>query len=1232
MAAKYRIGAGLAGLIGALASSTGFAQTSTTIVSTDFTRDQAQAGTWYYFNGACLTASQSAGTGTPGVTAGSIPGCSTILSSYYQTRPDGDPSLVGGFNGTLPDPLVAVTTPATSGDGALRFTNGYPYGHNESGAIVSSTPFNAGQGVQVIFKTVTYLGDSGGQGKDGADGMSFYLLDATSGSSGTGYGSTPGDGLWNGIGSFGGSLAYTCSNANYPYSGVTAGYIGLGIDEYGNFLNGANLAPNASSAPGGVGTATGDNSALGYGYFPGRIGLRGQGSVNWATLNSRWSTYYPSSILNTAALQAAAVQQTCQTGQIWNYSASATNPTAVTSPVSTPAGLTFYDYAPISSSSATSPDAFLAMPSGTTIANESAPTRPDGVTIQNVFLYSLKITQDGLLTFQYSVNGGTFQPVITNQNITASNGPLPSLLYFGFAGSTGGDTNVHEILCFKATPVNQSASSAAGNEKQTATVVQGTQAYFAFYNPNDWTGTVVAFGVSDSSGTLSLGSSASWDAQCTLSGIATGATCLSTGVTGPTTANPLYSSRVMMTWNGLDTAAVPGTKGEPFEYTSFNAQQVAAINAGDTPATSPNRTNYIRGQRSNEINSSGSGLYRARDGVLSDIVDSSPAWVGPPNSPYSQVWRDDLYPTATMPENSGQAYTTFQTNEQSRLNVVYVGANDGFLHGFEAGTESVTGIVNSGNDDGVEVLAYMPGAILNTIHNATTPSIDFPNTQYAHNFYVDATPGTGDLFYQNAWHTWLVGGLGSGGQAVYALDITNPQASGTNFAESNASNIVKFEVSSATISCQNVSGCGSSLGNTFGVPQIRRLHNGYWGAIFGNGYGSSTGDAGIFIMVFNTGTGGTSAPTAQYYYLSTGATGSNGIAYVTPADLDGDHITDYVYAGDLQGNVWRFDLTSNNASNWAVTSGGALFTAFTTSTTTKTVIVGGKKKTTTTTTNIPQPITAAVVVAGAAASATATPQVIIGLGTGQRTQFTNSSATTYVVNSQSLYGVWDWNFSAWNALSGQGATYAALTTSQMEAITGNGNATLTPSNLQTQTFSLSGVNIVSSNNTITYAVGCTTKTGCTGAFGWQAALIGTNNDSNSLGNITEQVVSPMSLFEGAMIFNSVVPASPNILSCDSPTTDTGFTYALNVVTGGTFNFATSGPANFGSAFVNYRDTQTVGLATNETGASTVLSSVEDTNYVMGQLIAPTPTQPGRLDQISLPNNIVSTRRTWVQLR
>jgi type IV pilus assembly protein PilY1 len=1192
MISKHSIVRVAAGILGAICAGVSSATPS------PFVEDFVNGSTtnnWYYFNGACLTAGTTAGTGTAGAngilgTPGQIPGCINILSSYYQQQQDKDKTLVGGYNGNLAsgkaDPL---------GNGALRFTNGSPYGHAENGAIVSATTFDASQGVHITFKTVTYLGDSGGAGKDGADGMSFYLLDASQSLF------TPGNGIWNGIGSWGGSLAYTCSNANPPYTGLVGAYLGLGIDEFGNFLNGVSLEPGFSGA-----TASGDNTAIGYGYVPQRIGLRGYGNVAWTYLNNQYPSNYPSTL--TSAQQQAAVQNTCKTGTLWNYANAG-------SPKNT--GTTIADYAPILG-------AYSVLPAGTNLAVESAATRGKATPI----VYDLVITQNNLLSFKYSINGGAYTQVIKGQNITTSNEALPSSLQFGFAGSTGGDTNIHEILCFKATPVDTSASSASTDQQQTGKVQTSTQAYFSFYDPNDWTGRLTAFGLVNTNGTVSINPLANWDAECVLTGVATTGSCLTTGVAGssspqgwtsPTPAGDTTPNRVMLTWNGLSTAASPGTAGISFSGPTVTAAELTAL--GDS---SPNYylLHYLRGERANEIPTSGptgTKIYRTRDGVLADIIDSSPTWVGPPASPYSLVWTDRLYPSTTMQENlATQTYAAFQSSNQSRLNVVYVGANDGFMHGFRTGSEDVNGnVINTPStpNDGAEVLAYMPGAILNTIHNASNSALDFSNPQYAHNFFVDATPATGDLFYNGAWHTWLLGGLGAGGAAIYALDITNPTA----FTEANAANVVKGEWSSATITCVNVSGCGNNLGNTYGTPQIRRFHNGNWGAVFGNGFGSTSGDAGIYVMTVSEATGA-----VTFYYLSTGVAGGNGIAFAAPADLDGDHITDYVYAGDLKGNIWRFDLTSSNPNNWALTPGPLFQTA------------SG------------QPITTQLVLAAGTVSGTL-PSLMVAFGTGQRTQFTTTSSTTYVSGTQSLYGVWDWNFGAWNAMSA--ATYSSLTGAQVgSATTLTSPYTLGPSNLQQQSYTVNAsTGVIDTSNTTIKWEQCASGTNpCpAGSFGWYAPLPGTNLATNAAGaQIDEQIVSNPSLFESALLVNSTIEANNSILSC-TQSTDTGVTYIVSVLTGGTFMFPSSsgsGSSNgtLSSAFVNYHDANMAGLLTNETGALSVVTTTQGTTTLIGQYISPTITgsaagtttsvSVGGATQFQLPPNTTVNRVTWVELR
>jgi type IV pilus assembly protein PilY1 len=1164
----------LTALVGLAAPLAADAQAS---IGEDFTGNTT-TNSWYFFNGACLTAGNAVGIEPSASGVGQVPGCKAIgqggSGPLYYNQP-----LVGGYNGvagntqTLADPV---------GHGALRFTNGSPGGYSQNGAIVSTTPFSTGQGVAVTFKTVTYRGDSGGIGagfsyNDGADGLSFYLLDASQLNPLTITGAALGDG--NGIGSWGGSLGYTCSNANPPYNGLVGAYLGLGIDEYGNFLNGVNLMPGYTAA-GGTNTPSGDNSALGYGRHPNRIGLRGAGNIAWNWLNANYPLVYPSTLVGTGKWQAA-VKQTCQNGELWdtvNNRAVDANDHKVDA---THAAVPLYDYAPI-------PGAYAELPATSKIANESAMKRGDATTI----FYQLRISQNGLLSLSYST-GGAYQPVITKQSITAANGALPANLLFGFAGSTGGSTNIHEILCFKADPATTAASSAGASEKQSAKIETGTQAYFAYYNPSGFTGRVTATGLgTDAFGDVVLAATPNWDASCVLTGVAAGKTCTSTLAAGPIVAEA-PASRVILSWNG--------SSGIPFEWANLTTApaggQQAVIDAGDATPFTAKRVQYLRGDRTNEVNSSGVGLFRSRTSVLADVIDSSPTWVGPPNATFPALWSDRINPAALLPENSAgaQNYPTYVSAAQTRTNVVYVGGNDGLVHGFRSGSFDATHTYVATGNDGTEVLAYMPGAVVQSIHS-TTANVDFANTQYGHNFSVDATPGTGDVFYKNQWHTWLVGGLGPGGSAIYALDVTTPTAA--NFAESNAANLVMGEWTPATITCSNVAACGKNMGNTYGSPQLRRLHDGKWAAIFGNGFGSTSGDAGIYVMTIDPSTAATTT-----YYLST-ATGSaaspNGIAYASAADLDGDHITDYVYAGDLQGNLWRFDLTSSSETNWAV-SPGPLFK-----------------------TPAGQPITTAIVAGAASPSAGMAQQVMILFGTGQKMPLTNSSPPTFSSGTQSLYGVWDWNLTAWNANGS--VQYAALTAANT-GLTST-NDTMVQANLQAQTVTVNAATQdreILANATICWA----NPTSCTGAnakFGWYLNFPGS----------AEQVIYSPGLVQQALTVNTLIPAPVDPTSCTS-SVDTGFTYVLNALTGGAFFqvFLPPGAASNPAYNTNpkYTDTAAIGTQTNAAGSSFDVRNAAGTNFLVFETTTPgctgTNCQPL---PTNIPTNSTGRRISWIERR
>ena len=1203
------------------------------LISEDF-NGTTTSNPWYFFNGACLTAS----TATAGTNPGTPPGCTA--DTYYTEH------LVGGYNGAAGR---AVTLPDPTGNGALRFTNGCipsgtggcgSGGHSQNGAIISAGTYSTTSGLDITFKTLTYRGDSGGDANDGADGMSFFLMDASIATAPE-LAANPADA----IGSWGGSLGYTCSNANTDYHGMIGAYLGLGIDEYGNFLNGTTDTVGENS-PYGV---TGDNTASGGGYQPNRIGLRGAGNIAYPSLSTSYPSDYPATGL-TSAQQQAAVQNTCETGTLWNYSTPA-------SPSNT--GTTVMDYPAIANGAQV---AYAVISSQ--IANEYS-TGGYGQRNATPITYRLKITQNGLLSLSYSYNGGAWSGVIQNEPITTQNGPLPSSVRFGFAGSTGGSSNIHEIMCFKASPATAGASSTTGNEKESSRVDAGTQVYFGSYDPTDWTGSLAAYGLTtDSTGQVTgIASTANWDASCVLTGLASSSnTCATTGVTGPVAAQA-PSSRTMLTWSG--------SAGIPFEWSNLPTAEQSALNAID--GNGQTRLSFLRGDRTNEI-PNGSNLFRARDSVLADILDSSPAWVGPPSQSLyfayetPTAWKDRLNTGTTMPENSGQSYTSYAAAAQTRQNVVYVGANDGLLHGFAAGSYNSDSTYNSAGNNGTEVLAYVPEEVLLGIHPTITTTstttnrrtgvtttttntsinsaLDFSNPQYGHNFYVDAPPGTGDLYYGGAWHTWVVGGLGAGlsgpwtsqgscggtsmptcasawsstttysfgttvsvsgvnyvanwsslnespssdvavGQGeIYALDVTTP----SGFAESGASALVKGDWiggTSATsnpgsFTCTNVTNCALNLGFTYGTPQIRRLHDGNWAIIFGNGVGSSTGDAGIFILTIN--------PTSNaqtMYYLSTGVSSGNGIAYVSAVDMDHDHVVDYVYAGDLKGNVWRFDLTSASESSWAVST-GPLFK-----------------------TQSGQPITSQIVPQFVTVNGAV--QMMLYFGTGQKFPQTNTSITSYSTGTQSFYAVWDWNMSGWNAL--HSSQFASLTTTQVGTITSLSSPyRLGISNLasRTMTVDTSGNRTASTSAVVCWANSSTCTSGNT-QFGWYMNFPGT---STCYGTKTyEQLVFNPLILSTVVIFNSVLPAIDSPLQCTTGL-DNGWSYALDVTTGSVIS-------GFWQGYSSTLPTNTAGYESNATGTM---------YYAGGSAIYQDTGGQHHHVPIPLPPDITGGRETWVQIR
>ena len=1132
-----------------------------------YTEDFTQAATklnWFATGGTCLTAGSLAAAPTG---AGNVIGCTANLTAYYQaTRPqsDNDKALVGGFNGKFPDP---------AGNGALRFTNGSPYGHYERGSLVSGFSFPTGQGISISFNTVTYLGDSGGDGLDGADGISFFLMDACvpiaggtlpAGCDSTVYGSAP----YSPIGANGGSLGYSCSDENTVFSGLPGAYLGLGIDEFGNFLNGTKNTLNDTAGVRGGNHAVADTTADGGYYHPGRIGLRGAGNVNWQYLNFHYNTdpgssststpYYPAcspgtgvydptkdkcelcssgtysattqscsnngNLTESGSLTFQEVTATCKTGYLYNFSNSG-NPQQTTTPI--------IDYSAIANGWTTTTNI------GGAIAAESAATRGAATPI----VYNLQITPDNKLSFQLSYNGGAYQNILTNTDISAASSKIPPNVRFGFTGATGGDTNIHELLCFQAEPNKLAASGAGNNNFQNPQLIPNEQLFLGSYYPTQaWAGSVTAqtIGFNTATNSLQVSSTLNWDAGCVLTAQAS---CPSGA---PNTPKEAATSRQILTYDNSKGTAYA------FEYNSLSPNLRTALDGDDPSGSTGIRVNYLHGDQSNELSDpTGKGLklFRTRTSVLGDVIDSTPTLVGPPSTYQANIaWADLTKPGVAQNEAlaGAESYAKFQSSFQTRTNVVYVGANDGLLHGFRAGAFDINNnFVNTATqpNDGYEVLAYMPGVVASTIHNTASPKSDPSSPHYTHAYFVDSTAATGDVFYGTAplqWHTWLVSGLGTGAApGFFALDVTDP----STFAESNTAT-VKGDWTPTTISCSNVSNCGTNMGSFSGTPQIRRFHNGQWGAVFANGINSASGDAGIFIMLIDPALG-----TPSFLYLSAGKAGTkDGIVAASAADIDGDHIVDFVYAGDVLGNVWRFDLMDPSATNWKKSQYSPLFTDPNKLPITTKVAVSTLRRVVTT--------------LGLDASVTRDAErVIINFATGQMTPQTLTSPTVYAAGPHHIYGIWDADMSTWNAQNNSKPVQPAVSFAAGTAVP---TITDPAKSLQLQTMTTTaGSGSTPAYRTISQNTVCwppdppgtpnsnppDTPANCTptNQMGWWETLPGSGGTDPTL---DEQVIfDPIITSDGELIVNTFIPANTSPLLCQIPV-PTGFTMALDPGTGG----------------------------------------------------------------------------------
>ena len=432
----------------------------------------------------------------------------------------------------------------------------------------------------------------------------------------------------------------------------------------------------------------------------------------------------------------------------------------------------------------------------------------------------------------------------------------------------------------------------------------GALAFQGGYDPADWSGVLHAVAL-NGEGTSN---GVAWDAGALL-----------------TRRSP--ASRTILSASKNALGVVSGIAFEP--SAPFDADQKQGLmwpepeHSNDTLEA---RIDYLRGSRSGELD----GSLRARNSLLGAIVHAQAVYVSHPSGNYFDAW-----PKGAPEAASGaQSYASFVAQHAGRAPFLYIAANDGMLHAFHApmpvcrrqDDNQRCVAYDNGPNAGREAWAYVPRAAYRNLGNLTrAQGFQFQPT-------VDATPVTRDVFFGELgsaqWHTLLVGGLRLGGRGVYALDVTDPASA----SETTPERTVLWEFDADAPAGTSDAGSAyqpADLGYTYGQPAIARLANGRWAVLVPNGYfpdcskpekplrceeaGTPPAYAALFVLDAQTG-----AVIAELKTPAIDGVQAYGLSTPVLGDYDNDQIDDVAFAGDLAGNLWRFDLSSSRPSEWKV--------------------------------------------------------------------------------------------------------------------------------------------------------------------------------------------------------------------------------------------------------------------------------------------------------------------------
>ena len=373
---------------------------------------------------------------------------------------------------------------------------------------------------------------------------------------------------------------------------------------------------------------------------------------------------------------------------------------------------------------------------------------------------------------------------------------------------------------------------------------------------------------------------------------------------------PIDRTMYVGTGNASGPAASPfywdSAEDKPSQRMTDRARRELIQGAGKKDEDGSPLVLYLRGDRTESGKKFRTQLQNA---VIGHIVNSQPAYIGTaidrgyrylPAAFGSAKSGADSYRDYVAQKAARSCSTTIQSGAAKVCGpaMVFVGSNEGFLHGFNANPDPV-------KSGGREIFAFAPFASLSELGRSSRP-------EFQARFMMDGPLIERDAFWGNRWHNVVVATTGAGPKAVFALDVTQTDFNGLDQA-------VLWELSDVN---QSVKANADAIGHVLQEPEVGVLADGRWVVVIGNGYESRSKRAQLLVVELQTG--------QVIARLDTGVgsdsqpNGLGGVALVR----DGNQVITGAFAGDLRGNVWKFDLASSRPSDWKVSYGKKpMFTA-----------------------------------------------------------------------------------------------------------------------------------------------------------------------------------------------------------------------------------------------------------------------------------------------------------------